>query len=311
MAAPEGYFDYPHRAKGLDHSLFEMRYLKTAPGLAWGNGKSVALWITVGVDFFPLDMPKKPFMPTGGMSRPYPDIWNYSSRDYGNRVGIYRMMKSLAAHGVKATAFVNAAVAERYPVLMRDLLDAEWEIAASGYDMGHLHHGGMPLDEEKALVEKSVGILRDLVGERLKGWHSPAFSESFSTPALVAEAGLEYIADWVNDDMPFAMQAGGKSLTSLPMSYELSDTRILFEQNQSLASFEAQVLAAFEVLKAEATPERGRILSISLSPWVIGQPYRIQALNRLLGTLLADANVFSATGDELLGLVRPALKEAA
>ncbi|MES2481576.1 MAG: polysaccharide deacetylase family protein [Pseudomonadota bacterium] len=303
----QDYLHYPHRRAGLDHELFHVRRLKHAPGLRWGNGKSLALNITVGVDHYPMDMTGKPFMPVGGLTRPYPDIWNYCTRDYGNRVGLYRVMRVLSELGLKATAYVNSAVGERYPVLLKDLVASGWEIAAAGIDMGQLHHGGLALETEREMVRQSVGTLRGFVGDALKGWHSPAYSESLNTPALVAEAGLTYIADWVNDDMPYRMTTSSGSLVSLPLAYELSDKRILFEQNQSLASFEHQVLASYRVLKGESAPDRARVLSLSLSPWVIGQPYRIKALRRVLTTITQDADVFCATGSELVAALAPQL----
>lgn len=307
MMNGSNYFDYPHRRQGLDHGLFDMRYLKSAPGIRWGQGKSLALWLAVDVEFFPLDMPAKPFMPTGGPARPYPDIWNYSTRDYGNRVGLYRMMRTLDALGARATAFVQSSVAERYPVLVRDLVKSGWEMAAGGIDMGHLHHCNVDRDVEQAWVRQSVDVLQQAVGQKIQGWHSPASSESTHTPELVAAAGLDYIVDWSNDDQPYPMHVGDNALLSFPLSCELSDKRILFEQHQTLAAFESQMLAAYEVLKAEATPERGRVLSISLSPWVMGQPYRIKALERVLRVMLADPAVFSATAADMLPAIQSTL----
>jgi allantoinase len=297
---PSNFFDYPYRRKGLDHSLFEMRYLKAAPGVNWGNGKKLALWLAVDVEFFPLDMASRPFVPTGGPSRPYPDIWNYSTRDYGTRVGLYRILRALESADAKATYFVQSSVAERYPVLMDDLLKTNGEIASGGIDMGHIHHSGVDSAKEEEWIRQAVDVLQQRTGKKVLGWHSPASYQSSITSHLAAAAGLEYIADWSNDDMPYPMATPGKRLIAMPLSCELNDRRILFEQHQALAAFESQLMAAFEALKEEASTDQGRILSISLSPWVIGQPYRIQALNRLLRTILSDPEVFSATASELM-----------
>lgn len=299
MAISADYFEYPHRKKGLDHSLFEMRYLKDAPKFNWGNGKSLALWLTVDVEFFPLDMGKSPFLPSGGLARPYPDVWNFTTREYGNRVGNYRLMETINQAGAKATAFVQSAVVDEYPALMKDLVASGFEIACGGADMGQIHSSQMNEQDEKALILKALETLEKATGEKPAGWHSPSFSESLNTPELVAEAGVEYLCDWVNDDMPFPFTLGDKSLMSLPKQYDLSDRKLIFEQQQTLSSFEYQLRAAYKTLKAEATPEDGRILSISLSPWVIGQPYRIQALEHFLAEVMADDAVVPMTGKEI------------
>jgi len=298
MSVGSAYFDYPWRRKGLDHDLFSMRYLVDSKPVNWPGGKPVALWVSVDIDWFPLDMGSKPFVPPGGMVKAYPDVWNYTARDYGNRIGIYRLLDVMTAAGATATAFINGEVARRYPLLLDAVGEAGWEIAAHGLDMGHLHHSGLDRETERKLVVETPAMLTR-GKNRPVGWHSPAYGESFATPELVAEAGFSYIADWVNDEMPYRIDTKAGPLVSMPIAYELSDKRILFEQNQRLDEFTSQIRAALTTLKAESTPEDGRILAISLSPWVTGQPYRIAAWRELMTELMADEAVWCATGCEL------------
>jgi allantoinase len=265
MSGLPGYFDYPHRRPGLDHDRFDMRYLRHAAPARLPNGAKVALWVTVHVEFFPMDMGRQPFLAPGGLERPYPDYWNFTTRDYGNRVGIFRVMRSLEEAGVKATAAVNSEVAARYPLLIEEIVRRGWEVMASGVDMGTLHHGTLALEDERALVRKSVSTLRQVAGGPVTGWHSPAFSESANSLDLVAGEGIAYVADWINDDMPFPMRTKAGPLVAMPLTYELSDRRILFQQHQALHEFEHQVLAAFDCLKGEAETQGGRILSLRLS----------------------------------------------
>ena len=168
------YLDYPWRRRGLDHDRFAHRNLPQAKPVAWPERARVALWIAVHVGHFPMDMPRTPFVATGGVDRPYPSYWDYTQRDYGNRVGIYRLMRALDARGLRATALMNAAVATRYPALVKEIAASRWEVAAAGLDMGHLHHGGLAEAEERALVAQSVAVLRDAFGPQIRGWHSPA-----------------------------------------------------------------------------------------------------------------------------------------
>lgn len=293
------YFDYPHRRPGLDHDRFERRYLRDLPAVPWPDGDRLKLWITVHLEHFPMDMPSKPFVPPGGMDRPYPSVWDYSTRDYGNRVGIFRVLRVLDRHGLAATAAMNAAVAERYPYLLQELLRRNWEIAAAGIDMAHLHHGRLDPAEEEDMVTKAFGTLRRLSGQAVTGWHSPAHSQSARTPDLVAASGGAYIADWINDDMPYAFRTAAGELTQLPLSWDLSDHKILFSQSMPVADYEYQLNAAFDALEEESRTRGARVLSLSLSPWIIGQPGRIRALDRLLTRFLAADGIGVVTGEEL------------
>ncbi|MGZ9810233.1 polysaccharide deacetylase family protein [Pseudoroseicyclus sp. H15] len=297
----DDYFDYPNRGPQMDQGRYGIRYLRDLPKFEWQGGASLMVWVTVHLEHFPMDMPRGPVKPIGAMERPAPSVWDYSSRDYGNRVGIYRLMEVLDANGIRPTAAMNSALATRYPRLMADVLKRGWEVAAAGTDMGHLHHSGLSEAEETALVAEAFATLRDISGQPVTGWHSPSHSQSAITPDLVAEAGGQYICDWINDDMPYAFHTRAGDLTQMPLSYDLSDHKILAAQHMPIEDYEYQLGAAFDMLLAESRERGGRILSLSLSPWVIGQPGRIDALNRLLTRFMATDGVATATGAEICG----------
>src|SRR5262245_27887609 len=102
MSVLVDYFAYPRRRPGVDHDRFPHRYLVDAPTVAWPGGAKLALWVTVHVEHFPMDMSAKPFLPIGGIERSYQAGWEYTMRDYGNRVGVFRVMKILDKHGLRA-----------------------------------------------------------------------------------------------------------------------------------------------------------------------------------------------------------------
>lgn len=296
----EAYFDYPHRRHGLDHDRFPMRYLTSAPAIRWPGGAKVALWVTVHLEFFPMNMGKAPFVPAGGIDKPYPSHWDFAVRDYGSRVGIFRLMKVLDAAGCKVSAATNSEIATRYPALLDEVVGRGWEIVGAGTDMGELIHGKLPEEDERRIVSRSLATLRERSGQPVTGWHSPGYSQSARTPDLLGENGIRYATDWVNDDMPYRMRSAGGDLVQMPLTWFLSDQQILLAQNQSVEAFAQQISAAFRCLRDEA--ERtggGRILSLVLTPYVMGQPYRIAALTRLLGTILDGEGVWSATGSEI------------
>jgi allantoinase len=292
---------YPLRRPGLDHDWFPHEPTIKRRRVRWPDGKAIALWITVPVEFFPLDAPAQPFRPLGGLMLGYPDLWNSSSRDYGARIGIYRIMRVLDNFKLRATAAVNAAAAEKYPRAMDEMVQRQWEFMANGLDMGHIHHGGLGIDEERALVRQARDAVSKIGDGRVHGWHSPGRSNSQNTLTLLAEQSFAYITDWANDDMPYTVTTPAGPLCAMPLTYELSDRNLLVQHNLTVEEYEAQIMQAFRCLHDEALQhDSGRILSLSVSPWILGYPHRIKALERVLGRILEADSVWHATGMEIL-----------
>jgi allantoinase len=291
---------YPHRRRGLDHAWFAHEPTLSRTPIAWPGGKPIVLWITVPLEFFPLDAPAQPFRPLGGLDRGYPDFWSYSNRDYGLRIGIYRIMHVLDQLALRATAAVNAAVATTYPRVVAEVALRSWEVMASGIDMGQLHHGGLSVEREREMVREARDTLAKTIGKPIRGWHSPGHSESMHTLQLVKESGFDYVTDWANDDLPYLQQTSAGVLCALPLTYEWSDRALLVQHSLTVEDYEAQVMRAFQRLGAEAQSSGGgRILSLSVSPWIMGYPHRIATLQRLLGRILESGSVWHATGTQI------------
>ncbi|MCS6967501.1 MAG: polysaccharide deacetylase family protein [Cytophagales bacterium] len=299
MALPEEYLQYPHRRHAMDHHRYRWSNLFERPAVRWKNDARIALWVTVVSEFFPLNQQGKPFKPPGGMVTPYPDFRHYSSRDYGNRVGIFRLFKVFERLGIKATVAMNAAVAERYPFLARQVIDRGYEIICHGYDMDSLHYSGMSEEEERTLIAKSRQIISQVTGIIPQGWLSPASSESFLTPDLVQEEGFTYFCDWANDEMPYEFTTRKGKLLAMPYSEEISDRQIIFGYHHTEEQFAEQVKDQFHVLLAESNRYGGRILSIVLYPYISGLPYRIDIVENMLRYIVQRPGVWSATASEI------------
>lgn len=299
MTLPADYLRYDKRRHGMDHDRYEWSILPRRKPVRWPDGARVALLVVPALEWFPLDMSSKPFAPPGAMSTAYPDLRHYTLRDYGNRVGVYRLMESLAERGVKASAAVNSAVARRNPALVEAVVDAGWEVMAHGIDMDHLHHGQLDAQTEERWVAEAIGTIEQATGRRPRGWMSPAKSQSFSTLDLIRAHGIDYCCDWDNDELPYRMQAGGGHLVAMPVSPDIDDYSILIRNHHSETSFTEQLVDQFDRLYGEAAAG-GRLLSIGLRPWVIGQPYRIGALEEALDHMLAHEGVWSATASEIM-----------
>lgn len=295
---------YPHRHYGMDHDRYDWSLLSERPAIRWPGDARLALWINVGLQFFPLNQQGKPYPVPGGMTMPYPDLRHYSLRDYGNRVGIYRFLDAFDEYGVKPTFAINTQLAERAPYLLQRILDRGDEISCHGWNMDSLHYGGMAREHEAELVERSLARLRQLSGQPVTGWLSPARNESEHTPELLAANGIRYFCDWVNDDMPYRFRTAEGELVAMPLSTELEDQFILMNNLHSEQSWLEQVCDACDFLLQEAQSAGGRILALNIHPWLLGQPHRIGKLEQALAYITGQPGVWSASASDILAAWR-------
>jgi allantoinase len=293
------YLAYPSRRRGMDHDLYSWSSLFDRAPVAWPSGAKVAVWVVVSLEWFPLIPTDKPFRAPGHMQTPYPDYRHYTVRDYGARVGMYRLLDAFAAIGAKISVAANAAVAERYPQLIEHVLAAGHEIVAHSTDMNGTIASGLAEEDERALIQQSRDVLAKAIGAPPRGWLSIARSESWNTPPLLAEAGFDYVCDWPNDELPYRMTTPAGGIVNLPLNHELSDRQVIGVQQQSADSYAQQAQDAFDWLEAEAGRCGGRMLPLHLTPYITGLPYRIGALEQLLSRLAARGAWF-ARGDEIL-----------
>lgn len=299
MSLPENYLQYPNRTHGMDHDIYPWSNLFERRPISWPQNKGVALWVTIALEYFPLVPNDGPFRAPGAMATPYPDYRTYTAREYGNRIGIFRILKVLDTLGIKASFPTNAAIATRYPFLLEEITKRGHEIIGHGLDMNAIHYGGMDTKTERAQIKDALDILREKSGQSVKGWLSPARSESENTLGLLVENGIEYACDWVNDDMPYMMKTPSGNLMAMPHTMELEDRHLLTTLGQNEHTYQQQILTAFDVLSKESETFGGRILHLSLTPYVIGQAWRIKTLKEILQTLQQSAHIWSATGGDI------------
>jgi len=289
------FMQYPRRRKGMDHDLYSAANMFEQPKVTWPGGKPVALMVTVAVEFFPLTPNDGPFRAAGHMATPFPDFRTFTARDYGNRVAIYRMMDALAAANIPVTAFTSSALIDRTPALIDDIQAAGWEIAAHGQDMNAVHYGGMSAELEQQQIDDCLAAW-SARGVTPKGWMSPGRGQSDATLSLLKRAGIEWTADWGNDDMPYAMNDGP---IAMPYTDELEDRKCITILGQEEDVWAQQIIGAADWLASEAETHGGRILHLALTPYIIAQPFRIKFLRDLLALLAERDDLWSATGSEI------------
>ena len=300
MALDQACMEYPKRRYGMDHDRYEWSMLTQRPPVVWPNGKKLALWVNVSLQHFPMNPTGKPVKLPGSMTMPYPDLRHYTLRDYGNRVGIYRFFKAFDQYGIQPTFAINARLAERYPYLLGAVKERGDEILGHSWSMDTPHAGGLSEVDESELVQRSLQRLRELSGQQVRGWLSPGKLESENTPELLKANGIDYFCDWVNDELPYRFHTRHGDLWAMPLATELEDRFVVMDNQHSEGSWAQQVMDACDLLLSEANEQGGRILSLSLHPWVLGQPHRIKHLEAALAYVMSKPGVFSASAGDIL-----------
>jgi allantoinase len=282
--APYGPFPY---------SPLDRRQKLELPG-----GARLALWVVTNIEFFALDKP----MPGDNNERPKPGdhtpmVRHWAQRDYGNRVGVYRVMDVLRAHGIRSTVALNSVVCDHHPQLVDDCVKLGWEM------MGHNRTNTervteVPPAEERALIADALSRIQRATGKKPVGWLGSGLQETWNTLDHLVAEGCIYVGDWVNDDQPYAMDVGGGRLVSVPYSYELNDLAAIVRSKYTPGEFERMIRDQFDVLWREGA-QSARVMAICLHPFLIGQPHRIGALERALEYISRFDGVWKATGEEI------------
>jgi allantoinase len=261
--------------------------------IRWPGGARVAFYVGLNVEHFQIDRPSTSLNPA--TAELIPDPLNYGWRDYGPRVGIWRVIESLDRHGIRASALVNSDVAERYPQIIEAGRDREWAWLAHGRDNSTLQTD-MSVDEERAYLTGVVETIEKAAGQRPRGWLGPGLTETFHTPALLAELGLTYVLDWTNDDQPYRLKVPG--MLGVPYSVELNDLGLFTMQGLRGSDFVQIVKDQLDQLYAESA-DSGRVMALALHPFVIGQPFRRKYLDQALDYVASHPGVWLTTSDDI------------
>jgi hypothetical protein len=304
MTLDPAYLEYPHRKRGMDHGLYPWSNLFDRKPVIWPGRARVAVVIVISCEFFPLTPSDVPFRAPGHMATAFPDYRHFTARDYGSRLGVPRLLEALALVGANASFAMNSAWAARFPELAQAIADAGHEIVAHSVDMNGTIATGLAQAEERALIAASLGGLEAATGARPKGWLSIARSQSWNTPRLLAEAGVRYCMDWVNDELPFRLTTDAGDIVNLPLNHELSDRQVIATCQQSADSYAQQLRDAYRWLDGEVDAGGGRMLPIHLTPYISALPYRIDAIEGLLGWLAAQPGTWFARAEEVVAASR-------
>jgi allantoinase len=283
-----------------EHGRFPYSAIVDRPKLTWPDGARVALWVIPNIEHFLFDRTATPMSPAS--ARLSPDILNYSWRDYGVRVGVWRMMEIMQRYRIKGTVALNADVCTHYPRIIEAGNALGWEWMGHG-STNSIQFNSQSEVEERALIRSVLDVITAGTGCKPRGWLSPALSETTRTLDLLAEHGIEYVGNWVNDDQPYPMRVKSGSMHSIPYSAELNDIPAILDHHHTGESFARMVCDQFDVLYEEGA-QTGRVMSICLHPFVMGHPHRSKYLAQAFAHITSHKDVWLATGGEIIDWYR-------
>jgi peptidoglycan/xylan/chitin deacetylase (PgdA/CDA1 family) len=274
------------------------------PALSLPNGARLAVWTIVNVEEWSIErnMPRTVLPPPYGQPL-LPDLPNWCWHEYGMRVGFWRIHEALSRLGLKATFAINGSVCTSYPRVAEAGLKAGWEFMGHGHIQRPMHH----LEDQKQQIAAALDAIKAFTGKKPRGWESPGLTETYDTIDWLAEAGIEYVADWVLDDQPCMIRTAHGPMVSVPYTVEMNDIAMMVLQNHPSEEWLRRGIDQFDRLYLEGE-KSARVMAISGHPYITGVPHRIGYLETLYEYILQRPGVLMWTGEQILDWYRPLAK---
>jgi len=284
----------------LPHERFDYSAIVDREPLKLPDGARVAVWTIVNVEEwnFEAAMPRTVLSTPAGATV-IPDVPNWSWHEYGMRVGFWRLKAALDRHDIKASMTVNASVCLSYPRIAQAAFDAGWEFMGHGYKQRAL-----PLEQDqRAVIRKSIQTIREFTGKAPRGWLGPGLAETYETPDILAEEGIEYVSDWVTDDQPYEIKTTSRPLIMVPYSVELNDIPMMLIQHHRAEELFDRTRDQFDRLYEEGQ-HSARIMAIAVHPYVTGVPHRIKYFEAIYAYIKQKPGVVFWKGEDILDWYR-------
>jgi peptidoglycan/xylan/chitin deacetylase (PgdA/CDA1 family) len=274
--------------------------------LKWPHGARVALILTFNLETWDLTKPTdKPYYAGGPAILPdtlpgnVPDFPNYTWREYGQRIGIWRLFELFDALGVRASCTTNAVTFERRGAMTSAVLERGWELLAHNWEQGELltNFANDPA-QEREIILRSLAQFEAYTGRKAKGWLSSSLRGTLQTADILAEYGCIFYCDIMNDDQPFLLRTPHGPIVAVPYSNEINDFTFITRKNYTTDQFRDALIEELDVLHAEGAVT-GRIMNVGLHPHVSGRAHRIRALREFIEYAKSLPDVWWPTREEL------------
>lgn len=271
------------------------RFSTSRPRLPAPDGRPLIVHVVVNVEHWRFDepMPRKIITPPHGREST-PDVPNFSWADYGMRCGLPRIMAALAERGLTASTSFNAGVIDAYPQAAEAMRAAGWEFIGHGMHQKTLNAEANEWETIEAALEK----IARFTGERPVGWLSPGLRETHDTPDILKASGIDYVCDWVVDDLPDWMTTRYGPLIAMPYNLEINDSIVYAVEKHQSPEMLRRLVDTVHTFDREVN-KQVRVLALGLHPHLIGVPHRIGYLEQMLDLLAARADTVFMQGREI------------
>jgi allantoinase len=279
----------------LPHERFDYSAIVDRPPWRLPKGARIAVWTIVNIEEWDIEKPTaRQYLPAPQGVAVVPDVPNWAWHDYGMRVGFWRMHEALTKRKMPATTSLNANVCNSYPRVAEAMRDAGWEFMGHGVKQGAMH----VQPDQRAVIRESIEIIEKFTGKKPKGWLGPGLTETWETLDLLAEAGIEYVSDWVNDDQPYVIRTAHGPLVSVPYTLELNDIPMMVIQHHESSAWVQRCCDQFDRLYAEGS-KNPRVMAIAVHPYIHGVPHRIKYFEAVYDYMRRKKGVWFTTGEEI------------
>ena len=259
------------------------------------NGKPLIVHLVVNVEHWLFDqgMPRKYLTAPHGLEQ-IPDIPNFAWAEYGMRAGMPRLLDCFERRGLPASVSLNAGVIEAYPSCAVAMRDAGWEFIGHG-----VHQKSIQGEtDESDVIALAIQMIEDFTGSRPAGWLGPGLKETFDTPDILKELGIEYLFDWVLDDLPSWMLTKHGPLLSIPYTLELNDSPLYAGHMYSSSEIYDRMVDTLSVFERELKTQP-RVMTLALHPHLIAVPHRFAYLERMLDILQERGDTIFVVGRQI------------
>ncbi|QQS11654.1 MAG: polysaccharide deacetylase family protein [Rhodospirillales bacterium] len=259
------------------HDRYAYSAIVDRPVYDWPGGKRLAVYIGLNIEHFAY---------ASGIGHalsaelPQPDPRTFAWRDYGNRVGVWRVLELLDQLGLPAAHLCNTSVFDHAPGIVEAIVRRGDEIIGHGRTNAE-RQGQMWEDDERRLLEYVRDRIAEKAGQKVRGWMGPWMSNSHHTPDLLKESGYAFQMDWPADDQPVWMRTRAGRLLSLPYPLEINDSPQILVRHHSAEQFRDMIVGQFEEMLAQSE-KQPLVCGIALHTMIVGQPYRLRALREAL-----------------------------
>lgn len=268
------------------------------------DGKKVAVWVIVNIEEWSDDeaMPRTVLTPPAG-GVPTPDVPNWCWHEYGNRVGFWRLLKTLDKHGIPVALAINGKAVATYPAISDAAIERGWEFIGHGYGQKNMQK----VPDEREDIRLTTEAIRKATGKAPRGWLGPGLTETWETPDILAEEGYEYVCDWVLDDQPVELRTRSTPITSIPYTQECNDVAMMLIQHHPAREYLQRAKDQFDQL-ADDSEDSARVMALVVHPYIMAAPHRLKYLDQALTHIRADERSVFMTGDQILDWHRQTAK---